>query len=112
MLPASSAKPVENNNDKKESDVLKEAIPFAHILPPRLLQVGNTSNTESYKSLPCDLLLLWGSCVANESILTGESVPQIKDPVEKMGPDTILNLRSQNKASLLFCGTEIIQFPL
>lgn len=31
--------------------------------------------------LPCDMVLMSGQCVVNESILTGESFPVIKTPI-------------------------------
>jgi len=63
---------------------------------------------DSYKCLPCDFLLLTGNCVVNESILTGESVPQIKDSIEKLPDDTIIDIKIAHKNTILYCGTEVI----
>lgn len=66
-------------------------------------------NVDSHRSVPCDMLLLNGQVVVNESMLTGESVPQIKDSIEHIKHSEILDIKARHKSSVLYCGTEILQ---
>ncbi|XP_047526862.1 polyamine-transporting ATPase 13A3-like isoform X1 [Vanessa atalanta] len=56
--------------------------------------------------MPCDAMLLTGTCIVNESMLTGESVPVMKGPPcisqEVYSTDT-------HKRHTLFAGTHVIQ---
>ena len=64
---------------------------------------------ESKPVLPCDLVVLSGSCVVDESILTGESIPLIKDSILNVSDKSeILSFRNKHKTSSLFCGTEVL----
>jgi len=60
--------------------------------------------------LPCDFAILTGSCIVDESILTGESCPLIKDTVFNH-PDIneIFDYKGKHKNSVLYCGTEVLQ---
>jgi len=41
--------------------------------------IGDIIELSANKILPCDIILINGSCIINESILTGESIPVIKN---------------------------------
>lgn len=67
----------------------------------------------SLSHFPCDSLLLAGDCIANESMLTGESVPVSKVPATDQ---TLLDIdlgatsiSSEVAKHFLFCGTKIIR---
>eukprot|EP00915_Cephaloidophora_sp_WS-2016_P008435 GHVH01011608.1.p1 GENE.GHVH01011608.1~~GHVH01011608.1.p1 ORF type:complete len:1408 (+),score=221.66 GHVH01011608.1:38-4225(+) len=77
---------------------------------------------EANSQIPADLLLLRGSCLTNEAILTGESVPQMKVDLEctvsfksasapSPGPELLepLDIEGRDKASVLFAGTKLVQ---
>lgn len=61
--------------------------------------------------VPCDILLLKGQCVVDESMLTGESVPQMKESIDDIdnNDDTILNIDSKHKIHVLYGGTKVVQ---
>jgi len=49
------------------------------LLPGDVVSIGRSSGpTGEDKSVPADMLLLAGSAIVNEAILTGESTPQWK----------------------------------
>lgn len=68
--------------------------------------------TEEEQVVPCDFLLLTGHCITNEAMLTGESTPQMKEPISSK---SILDLKSgsldiaRDKLHVIFGGTKILQ---
>jgi cation-transporting ATPase 13A1 len=56
-------------------------------------------------------VLLRGGAVVNESTLTGESVPQLKDPiaVDAACSDEPLDIKSKHRVHTLYSGTQLMQ---
>ncbi|KAF7464428.1 Hypothetical predicted protein [Marmota monax] len=80
-------------------------------LESRLLVPGDILILPGKLSLPCDAVLIDGSCVVNEGMLTGESIPVTKTPLpgtENTMPWKCHSLEDYRK-HVLFCGTEVIQ---
>ncbi|EPQ31655.1 uncharacterized protein PFL1_00988 [Pseudozyma flocculosa PF-1] len=73
---------------------------------------GGDDDSALLSVLPCDLVLLEGDCIVNESMLTGESVPVVKAPIPNSKMETILaaggDLGKIDK-HLIYSGTRIVR---
>lgn len=85
-----------------------QCISSDQLVPGDLINITRSHNDNH---VPCDILLLKGSCIVDESTLTGESVPQMKegiDGVKQLG-DKLSVSDSDAKLHVLFGGTKILQ---
>uniref|UniRef100_A0A8C4V897 Cation-transporting ATPase n=1 Tax=Falco tinnunculus TaxID=100819 RepID=A0A8C4V897_FALTI len=62
-------------------------------------------------ALPCDAVLIDGSCIVNEGMLTGESIPVTKTalPFTESPMPWKTHSMEDYRRHILFCGTEVIQ---
>jgi cation-transporting P-type ATPase 13A2 len=72
----------------------------AELIPGDIIQIPQQS------VIPCDLVLLKGTCVMNESMLTGESIPAIKNSIP-MTSETYDRVKDAKYT--LYGGTRVVQ---
>ncbi|KAI9326864.1 hypothetical protein BDR26DRAFT_826602 [Obelidium mucronatum] len=81
------------------------------LVPGDIIEIG----AEGIQSLPCDAVLVSGSCIMNESMLTGESKPVLKSAIL---PDELAQLdfsvadpsnSRQMSRFFLFFGTKVVR---
>uniref|UniRef100_A0A8C2TQX4 Cation-transporting ATPase n=1 Tax=Coturnix japonica TaxID=93934 RepID=A0A8C2TQX4_COTJA len=81
-------------------------------LESRYLVPGDVFLLDGKKlSLPCDAVLIDGSCIVNEGMLTGESIPVMKTllPLTESPEPWKTHSMEDYRRHVLFCGTEVIQ---
>ncbi|KAJ3338398.1 hypothetical protein HDU93_009563 [Gonapodya sp. JEL0774] len=65
--------------------------------------------TKEDSAVPCDVLLLDGTAIVNEAMLSGESTPLLKESVAQSDPQEVLDISSVHKNNVLFGGTKVLQ---
>ncbi|CAH1140797.1 unnamed protein product [Phyllotreta striolata] len=78
-----------------------ETVPTVELVPGDLIVIPKEGC-----EMQCDAVLITGTCVVNESMLTGESVPIMKTP---MPEDSLMINLKDNMSHTVFCGTKILQ---
>ena len=85
-----------------EGRLIVQKLSSLELVPGDLFEVPDEGIT-----LPCDSILIKGSAVVNESMLTGESIPIIKNSLENSEDIFDSKLKDNNKY-VLFSGTKVL----
>lgn len=89
------------------------SIGMSSVAPPpptrKMKVVPLAVRTKEDSGVPCDLLLLRGSCIVNEAMLSGESTPLLKESVELRPSADKLDIDGVDRNSILFGGTKVLQ---
>ncbi|KAK0550438.1 putative cation-transporting ATPase 1 [Tilletia horrida] len=87
------------------------ALKWVEISTTELLPGDIVSITRSKEdsATPCDLLLLSGSAIVNEAMLSGESTPLLKESVELREGRDLLDVNGSDRNNVVFGGTKVLQ---
>lgn len=76
------------------------------LLPGDLVSVGRTKEDSG---VACDMLLIEGSAIVNEAMLSGESTPLLKDSIQLRPEDARIEPEGLDKNAFLYGGTKVLQ---
>lgn len=69
----------------------------------------SASRTKEESGVACDMLLVDGTAIVNEAMLSGESTPLLKDSIQLRPADAVLEPEGLDKNAFLWGGTKILQ---
>ncbi|KAL1963059.1 hypothetical protein VTN77DRAFT_8705 [Rasamsonia byssochlamydoides] len=76
------------------------------LLPGDLLSVNRTKEDSG---VACDILLIEGSAIVNEAMLSGESTPLLKDSIQLRPGDDLIEPDGLDKNAFVHGGTKVLQ---
>lgn len=76
------------------------------LLPGDLVSVDRTKEDSG---VACDMLLVEGTAIVNEAMLSGESTPLLKDSIQLRPSDAVLDPEGLDKNAFLWGGTKVLQ---
>ena len=68
-----------------------------------------TARLQSETVVPADILLVHGTCIVNEAMLSGESTPLLKESIQLLDSSEKLDVDGIHKNAILFSGTKVLQ---
>ncbi|PWN52150.1 endoplasmic reticulum Ca-transporting P-type ATPase [Violaceomyces palustris] len=76
------------------------------LLPGDLVSIDRSKDDSA---TPCDLLLVAGSTIVNEAMLSGESTPLLKESIELREGSDKLDVNGADRNNVVFGGTKVLQ---
>ncbi|KAI0467635.1 hypothetical protein F4859DRAFT_506591 [Xylaria cf. heliscus] len=76
------------------------------LVPGDLVSVGRTKEDSG---VACDMLLVEGTAIVNEAMLSGESTPLLKDSIQLRPGDAPIDPEGLDKNAFLWGGTKVLQ---
>jgi manganese-transporting P-type ATPase len=70
---------------------------------------STTARQQTETTIPADILLVNGTCIVNEAMLSGESTPLLKESIQLMDGTEKLDVDGVHKGAVLFSGTKVLQ---
>jgi manganese-transporting P-type ATPase len=73
------------------------------------LIVFRPARLQSETVVPADILLVHGTCIVNEAMLSGESTPLLKESIQLLDASDKIDVDGAHKNEILFSGTKVLQ---
>ncbi|KAF7368991.1 Cation-transporting ATPase [Mycena venus] len=93
--------PIQCYRDKKWQEVQTDKL-----LPGDVISLAPKQNE---LIVPADVLLVHGTCIVNEAMLSGESTPLLKESIQLLEASDRLDVDGAHKNAVLFSGTKVLQ---